>query len=151
MLKILIIYFLISVVNFGAININILKQPKTDRLYGFEISGHSGYAESGSDIICASVSSTSLMCVKGLLDNTNDKIEWLQYSEPPYLYCALPEYALSNEISEGAMTLLMTTLQMFQALEISAKSYGGNYVIVKIVDKGYNKKEKSRIRKKLIK
>ena len=36
---------------------------KGDKLRGFEISGHSGYAEEGSDIICASVSSAAYMAV----------------------------------------------------------------------------------------
>lgn len=31
------------------------------KLAGFEISGHSGYAEEGSDIICASISSCAYM------------------------------------------------------------------------------------------
>lgn len=32
-----------------------------NKIVGFEISGHSGYAEQGSDIICASVSSCAYM------------------------------------------------------------------------------------------
>ncbi len=32
-----------------------------NELVGFEISGHSGYAEEGSDIVCASVSSCAYM------------------------------------------------------------------------------------------
>ena len=36
---------------------------KGNKLCGFEISGHSGYAEQGSDIICASVSSAAYMAV----------------------------------------------------------------------------------------
>ena len=36
---------------------------KGNKLSGFEISGHSGYAEQGSDIICASVSSAAYMAV----------------------------------------------------------------------------------------
>jgi len=36
---------------------------KGNTLTGFEISGHSGYAEEGQDIICAAVSSAALMTV----------------------------------------------------------------------------------------
>ena len=39
-----------------------------DKLVGFEISGHSGYAEEGSDIICASVSSCAYMVVNTVTD-----------------------------------------------------------------------------------
>ena len=33
---------------------------------GFEISGHSGFAEEGSDIVCAAVSSAAYMCANTL-------------------------------------------------------------------------------------
>jgi len=35
---------------------------------GFEISGHSGYSDSGSDIVCAAVSSAAYMTVNTLSD-----------------------------------------------------------------------------------
>ncbi len=41
---------------------------KDDIIKGFEISGHSGYAEEGSDIICASVSSAAYMTVNTVTD-----------------------------------------------------------------------------------
>ena len=34
---------------------------REEKLFGFTITGHSGYADAGSDIICASVSSCALM------------------------------------------------------------------------------------------
>ena len=41
---------------------------KGEILKGFEISGHSGYAEEGSDVICASVSSAAYMAVNTVTD-----------------------------------------------------------------------------------
>lgn len=41
--------------------INVVFYEENKNLIGFEISGHSGYAEIGSDIICASVSSAAYM------------------------------------------------------------------------------------------
>ena len=38
------------------------------KLTGFEISGHSGYADEGSDIICASISSCAYMVVNTITD-----------------------------------------------------------------------------------
>ena len=40
----------------------------SDLLCGFKISGHSGYAEEGSDIVCAAVSSASLMVANTITD-----------------------------------------------------------------------------------
>ena len=44
---------------------------------GFELSGHSGYAESGEDIICAAVSSAAYMTANTITDvlNINAQIQ----------------------------------------------------------------------------
>ncbi|MCM1544809.1 MAG: ribosomal-processing cysteine protease Prp [Ruminococcus sp.] len=39
-----------------------------NELSGFEISGHSGYADEGSDIVCASVSSCAYMTANTITD-----------------------------------------------------------------------------------
>ncbi|MCM1363670.1 MAG: ribosomal-processing cysteine protease Prp [Faecalibacterium sp.] len=39
-----------------------------NELSGFEISGHSGYSEEGSDIVCASVSSCAYMTANTITD-----------------------------------------------------------------------------------
>lgn len=36
--------------------------------YGFEVSGHAGYAEEGSDIVCAAVSSAVNLCECAITD-----------------------------------------------------------------------------------
>ena len=42
-----------------------------EKLTGFEISGHSGYAEEGSDIICASISSCAYMVANTITEIVN--------------------------------------------------------------------------------
>lgn len=37
-------------------------------LSGFSVEGHSGYAERGSDIVCAAVSSATLMCANTITE-----------------------------------------------------------------------------------
>lgn len=44
-------------------------------LVGFEIKGHSGYAEGGSDIICASVSSAAYMAANTVTDVIGEKAD----------------------------------------------------------------------------
>lgn len=39
-----------------------------NKLIGFEISGHSGYAEEGNDIVCAAVSSCAYMVINTITD-----------------------------------------------------------------------------------
>ena len=45
---------------------------EAENINSIEISGHSGYSESGSDIVCASVSSICITTVNGIL-NIDDK------------------------------------------------------------------------------
>lgn len=44
----------------------ILYRDAEGRYTGFEVSGHSGYAEAGSDIVCAAVSILTTTCVNAL-------------------------------------------------------------------------------------
>ena len=44
-------------------------------LSGFEIDGHSGYAEAGADIICASVSSVAYMVVNTITDVIGERAD----------------------------------------------------------------------------
>ena len=48
--------------------IKVKFQVEENRVYGFDISGHSGYAEEGSDIVCASVSSAAFMTANTITD-----------------------------------------------------------------------------------
>lgn len=46
-----------------------------NRLNGFEIKGHSGYSDEGSDIVCAAISSAALMTVNTVIGVIGDKGE----------------------------------------------------------------------------
>ena len=53
----------------------VLIFKKKDRISGFEISGHTGYAEEGSDIVCSAVSSVSQMALLGVDSNEIARLE----------------------------------------------------------------------------
>ena len=46
-----------------------------DRLSGFTISGHSGFADAGKDIVCAAVSSASQLVCNTITDHYMDKAD----------------------------------------------------------------------------
>lgn len=48
--------------------ITVTFQTYGDLLCGFDISGHSGYAEEGSDIVCAAVSSAAIMAANTITE-----------------------------------------------------------------------------------
>lgn len=54
--------------------VNLLTLASGD-LIGFRISGHSGFAESGSDIVCASISSAAYMAANTITDIINISAE----------------------------------------------------------------------------
>ena len=56
------------------INVNIETLPSGE-IIGFEIFGHSGYAESGMDIVCAAVSSVAYMVANTLTDVMNVEVD----------------------------------------------------------------------------
>lgn len=56
------------------INVNIETLPSGE-IIGFDISGHSGYADNGSDIVCAAVSSVAYMVANTLTDVMNVKVD----------------------------------------------------------------------------
>ena len=51
--------------------INVIFTESDGLICGFELSGHSGYAESGSDIVCSAVSSAALMAANTVIEIQN--------------------------------------------------------------------------------
>lgn len=92
-------------------------------ILGFEISGHSGYAEEGSDIVCSAISSISQMVIVGIKDVL--KIGAFVEISSGYLKLNLSQKDAENE----SVTVLL------KAFEKSArgivKEYG-NYVKMEV-------------------
>jgi len=59
--------------------INAIFVKKSNNIIGFEISGHSDYAERGSDIYCASVSALVINTINSIDEFTDDDFE--QFSD----------------------------------------------------------------------
>jgi len=71
----------------------------------FTVDGHSGYAESGSDIVCASVSSTVWLTINGI---EKQNLATLSYEEGDgFVKCTI-----SDDRREGA-DILLNSLVMF--------------------------------------
>lgn len=104
------------------ISIKFLKN--SEKIVGFKISGHSGYAESGSDIICAAVSSAVEMAANTIteIQKINAKVK----TDDGYL-----EFLLSEE-SEQAQTVL-------KGLELHLKSLSEEYPKYIVINYGGTK------------
>lgn len=92
-------------------------------IVGFEISGHTGYAEEGSDIVCSAVSSMSQMVVVGIKDVL--KLNAFVEISDGYLKLKLSEKDIENNFAE----VLLKSLE--KSLKEIVKEYG-NYVKMEV-------------------
>ena len=76
-------------------------------ILGFEVSGHSGYSEEGSDIVCSAISTLSQSICVGLDNVLNLKPDVIIDEKKAFLKCVLPK-DLTIEQNEKAQVLLKT-------------------------------------------
>ena len=79
-----------------------------NRITGFTVSGHAGFAEEGEDIVCASVSSVVWCTVNGLLSLADIPAEY--ESRDGFISCNLP--SLSSSERQKA-DLLLGSMEAF--------------------------------------
>lgn len=88
------------------IKITIIK--KGENLIAIEATGHSGYAEAGSDIICSAVSTLIQNCEKGLSELLKIEHEFNLDETIPHIYIGGCEN-LSKTVMHDAQILLRST------------------------------------------
>ena len=92
---------------------------KEGRIVGFESEGHAGYAESGSDIVCAAVSALLISCVNGLETAAHVEPIVRQNDEIGYLKAELPEALDGAQAHDAGIVLAVAE----QGLHSIAKQY----------------------------
>ncbi len=85
----------------------VIDRASSGDIIGFEVSGHSGYAEIGKDIVCAAVSAIVQTAVLGLVDVVG--IEVVYHQRSGKVRCSLPE-GLSEDLRGKANIVLETML-----------------------------------------
>ncbi|MBQ3080545.1 MAG: ribosomal-processing cysteine protease Prp [Clostridia bacterium] len=96
------------------------------RLWGFEASGHAGYGEYGTDIVCAAISALTQSTVGGITEVIGAKVHHRMDEKTGYL-----QMTLSNETDEETVEkaqILLKTLKM--ALTEISKDYPGTIRII---------------------
>ena len=102
------------------INVTIFKDS-SDEYRGFSVVGHAGYAESGSDIVCAAVSMLSTNAVNSIENLTGDDISYNVDEKTGLLSMSFCGKTISNESK-----LLVDSLIL--GLESIMESYGDTYI-----------------------
>ena len=83
---------------------------ENDRITGFSISGHSGYAEAGQDIVCAAVSAVVTMAEATINDVCGAKAKVRVKDEQARISLTLPASCDEEETVQAVLAGMMITL-----------------------------------------
>ena len=81
-----------------------------DRITGFSISGHSGYAEAGQDIVCAAISAVVTMAEATINDVCGAKAKVRVKDEQARITLTLPVSCDEEESVQAVLAGMMITL-----------------------------------------
>ena len=81
-----------------------------DRIVGFSVSGHSGYAEAGSDIVCAAISAVVTMAEATINDVCGAKAKVRVKDEDARITLTLPASCDEEESVQAVLAGMMLTL-----------------------------------------
>ncbi len=80
------------------------------RITGFTVSGHSGYAEAGSDIICAAVSTAVQLAECTITDVLGNRVKTKVNKEEARITLTLPAVCEDEDTVQAVLTGMMLTL-----------------------------------------
>jgi uncharacterized protein YsxB (DUF464 family) len=81
-----------------------------DRITGFSVSGHSGYAEAGQDIVCAAISAVVTMAEATINDVCGAKAKVRVKEEDARITLTLPSSCDEEEAVQAVLSGMMLTL-----------------------------------------
>ena len=81
-----------------------------DRITGFSVSGHSGYAEAGQDIVCAAISAAVTLTEAIINEVCGAKAKVRVKQEDARITLTLPSSCDEEETVQAALSGLMLTL-----------------------------------------
>ena len=81
-----------------------------DRITGFSVSGHSGYAEAGSDIVCAAISAVVTMAEATINDVCGAKAKVRVGENEARITLKLPKTCDEEETVQAVLAGMMVTL-----------------------------------------
>ena len=89
---------------------NIKIKTKNSNIVSFEISGHTGYEDSGKDILCAAISSISQSVCLGITKVLNVKAVINRNDKKGYLKLVLPNNL--TDVQNHECQILLKTMQI---------------------------------------
>ncbi len=92
-------------------NVKFLRD-KNSNISHFEVSGHSGYADAGSDIICSAVSSAVNLVICQLSETFAFDIDYKICPEKAFFECSILE-SEKNSMSRDTISAILEALYIF--------------------------------------
>ena len=92
------------------------------QMIGFRCSGHAGFAESGSDIVCAAVSALVITTMNSIEQFTSDTFDFQEDEESGFM-----DFKIVSALSERSELLLASLCLGLQGIE---EGYGQKYIKV---------------------
>ena len=83
---------------------------ENDRITGFSVSGHSGYSEAGSDIVCAAISAIVTMAEATINEVCGAKAKVRVKDEPSRVTLMLPASCDEEDTVQAVLAGMMLTL-----------------------------------------
>ena len=83
---------------------------ENDRITGFSVSGHSGYAEAGADIVCAAISAVVTMAEATINDVCGAKAKVRVKDEQARITLTLPTSCDEEETVQAVLSGMLLTL-----------------------------------------
>jgi uncharacterized protein YsxB (DUF464 family) len=94
---------------------------KNTKIVGFRGEGHSGYAEQGSDIVCAAISALTQNAVLGIIETL--KLDAKFERQDGFLSLNLRELKLDKKSRDYADVILETLVKTLQGIENEYSAY----------------------------
>ena len=85
-----------------------------DRITGFSVSGHSGYAEQGEDIVCAAISAVVTMAEATINDVCGAKAKVRVKEQDARITLTLPSSCDEEETIQAVLSGMLVTLLSFK-------------------------------------
>ena len=87
---------------------------ENERITGFSVSGHSGYAEAGKDIVCAAISAIVTMAEATINDVCGAKAKVRVKDEDARITLMLPASCDEEETVQAVLSGMLVTLLSFK-------------------------------------
>ncbi len=84
------------------------------RIVGFSVSGHSGYSEAGSDIVCAAITSAVQFAETTITDVLGEQAKTRVNEDEARITLKLPNHCEEEDAVQAVLTGMMLTLSSWR-------------------------------------